>query len=156
MQIISCFYTRWSISQTWHATFQVSHSACVSMEIVLYKNSTTVIVLQTQGLMLPHQPQIQLHSTGPLTWQSFIAIKKMNNHSYFLCWAEERRVQMSATITTTTTVMAPTDTTMMTRRLLFFWGVALPWGGRIWPIGDSGRCVREERENKKSFKANIQ
>lgn len=46
---------------------------------------------------------------------------------YFLCWAEERRVQMSATTTTTTTtVTAPTETMMMTRRLLFFWGVALP------------------------------
>lgn len=42
------------------------------------------------------------------------------SQSYFLCWAEERRVQISATTTTTTTLTAPTDTTMITRRLLFF------------------------------------
>lgn len=40
--------------------------------------------------------------------------------TYFLCWAEERRVQITATITTTSTVMTPTVTTMITSRLLFF------------------------------------
>ena len=55
--------------------------------------------------------------------------------THFLCWAEERRVQISATMTTTTTVTAPTDTMMITSRLLFFWGVTLPWGGLICPIG---------------------
>lgn len=73
----------------------------------------------------------------------------MNEASYFLCWAEERRVQMSATMTTTTTVTAPTETTMMTRRLLFFWGVALPWGGRIWPMGESEIQKTKEEENIK-------
>lgn len=78
---------------------------------------------------------------------------RKNETSYFLCCAEERRVQMRATMTTTTTVMAPTETTMMTRRLLFFWGVALPWGGRIWPMGDSEIHTKEnwglENINKK-------
>jgi len=40
--------------------------------------------------------------------------------TYFLCWAEERRVQITATATTTSTVMMPTVTTMITSRLLFF------------------------------------
>lgn len=75
--------------------------------------------------------------------------------SYFLCWAEERRVQINATTTTTTTVTAPTDTTMMTRRLLFFWGVTLPWGGRIWPMGDSGRWTEREAEGGKEVTSAI-
>lgn len=62
--------------------------------------------------------------------------------TYFLCCAEERLVQMTATTTTTTTVMTPTVTTMMTRRLLFFWGVTLPWGGCICPMGGSARTTR--------------
>lgn len=64
-------------------------------------------------------------------------LRGRSKRTHFLCCAEDRRVQMRATMTTTTTVTAPTDTTMMTRRLLFFWGVTLPCGGRIWPMGGS-------------------
>lgn len=71
-------------------------------------------------------------------------------NSYFLCWAEERRVQIKATTTTTTTVTAPTETTMMTKRLLFFWGVTLPCGGRIWPIGESGGGTERDAEEHMS------
>lgn len=72
-------------------------------------------------------------------------------NSYFLCWAEERRVQIKATTTTTTTVTAPTETTMMTKRLLFFWGVTLPCGGRIWPIGESGGGTERDAEECERF-----
>lgn len=58
--------------------------------------------------------------------------------THFLCWAEERRVQITATITTTNTVRMPTVTTVITSRLLFFWGVTLPCGGCICPMGGSG------------------
>lgn len=64
-------------------------------------------------------------------------LQKWELRTYFLCCAEERLVQMTATTATTTTVMTPTVTTMMTRRLLFFWGVTLPWGGCICPMGGS-------------------
>lgn len=40
--------------------------------------------------------------------------------THFLCCAEERRVQITATITTTNTVRMPTVTTVITSRLLFF------------------------------------
>lgn len=81
--------------------------------------------------------------TRPFCSHYTTAITQMNE-SYFLCWAEDRRVQMSATMTTTTMVTAPTETTMMTSRLLFFWGVALPWGGRIWPMGFSEKHRKVE------------
>lgn len=64
--------------------------------------------------------------------------------THFLCWAEERLVQITATITTTNTVRMPTVTTVITSRLLFFWGVTLPCGGCICPMGGSGGKISIE------------
>ena len=99
--------------------------------------------IEPQNAVQPQNPR--LHSMNVIARIYFKAehrclfLPSRDLRTYFLCCAEERLVQMTATTTTTTTVMTPTVTTMMTRRLLFFWGVTLPWGGCICPMGGSER-----------------
>lgn len=73
----------------------------------------------------PRKQAVQhlMKSSFPKSQKQFslvIGKEEKAKRTHFLCCAEDRRVQMSATMTTTTTVTAPTDTTMITSRLLFF------------------------------------